>query len=223
MKKLFLLIFLLVYGFTYAQDEQVVTSSEANLYPEGVYLNYRDFISKTPSNQKRVEARDVLNPKRKINDPSIDNCYFNYIRNKKRVKDAFAISYKGSMYFHVKSLQKLMEKKDRKQKIDFKDSFIRVVGQGKYLYMEGYFKKGGGLGFSIGGGPISIGTGGPKEELKGIIFDFEREVFDLFRDCEDFNDFLITTSAVTAFKCDKKALPLEIVRNLIFQINHDTP
>lgn len=196
------------------------TNAPVNYYPEGIYLSYEDFLARSPSNTNRIEARDVMRPKQVIADPFIDNCYFYYRRKNKRVKDAFAISYRGSLYIHIKSMRKLMEKKDRKQKIDFQDSFIRVVDQGKFLYMEGYFRRGGGLGLSIGGGPVSVGTGGSKEELRGIIFDFDRGIFDLFRDCQDFNEFLQRTSERPLFTCDQKKIPMEIVRKLILDINH---
>ena len=201
-------------------DNQDSSPLLANDYPEGVYLTYERFLEKTPSN-KRVEARDLYKPKKRIRDAMIDNCYFYYRRSKKRVKDAFAISYEGSLYFHVKSMQNLMEKKDRKQKIDHKDSFIRVVDQGRYLYMEAFTRKGGGIGFGIGGGPVSVATGGSKEILKGVIYNFESGKFDLFRDCKDFNQFLRFAHSMEEFECDKKQVPIELVREIIWDINRN--
>ena len=222
MKKVFPFIILLFLAIGIQSQNEIADSSDilVNNYPEGVYLTYESFLDKTPSNTKRVEARDLFKPKKRIRDAMIDNCYFYYRRSKKRVKDAFAISYEGSLYFHVKSMQKLMEKKDRKQKIDHKDSFVRVVDQGRYLYLEAYTRKGGGIGFGIGGGPVSVATGGgSREELRGVIYNFEEGKFDLFRDCKDFNQFLRLGHSMEEFECEKKQLPIDIVRNIIWDIN----
>ena len=223
MKSLFLIIALTATSIISSQIEvsPIEESYIENTYPEGVYRTYRSFLNKKPNSSKKVEARDLFKPKQRINDPYIDNCYFNYTRTNKRVKDAFAISYNGSLYIHVKSLQALMEGKDKKQKIDNKDSFIRVVDQGRYLYAEGYFRKRGGIGIGvgIGVGPISAGSGGPQEQLKGFVFDFDRQIFELFRDCPDFRDWLDEYHPELPIDCDGKQLPMEFVREIMFEIN----
>jgi len=207
--------------------EPIETEHIENTYPEGIYRTYRSFIKKEPNSTKRVEARNVFKPKQKIDDPFIDNCYFNYTRPDKRVKDVFAISHNGSLYLSVKAMKKMMEGKDKKQQIDFKDSFLRVVDQGRYLYLEGYFSKRGGLGIGIGigigVGPVGAGTGsgrsGPREEMRGLVFDFDREIFELFRDCPDFRDWLDEYNPQLPIDCDSKRLPMEFVREIIFEIN----
>lgn len=192
-----------------------------NYYPEGVYPTFESFLDVKPSRRKiRVEARDVFRPKIKIEDPFIDNCYFYDQRTNKRIKNIFAISHAGSLYIRAKSIHELLgDKKDRKLKVDHKDSYFRVIEQGEYLYLEGYFVKGGGIGFSIGGGPISIGTGGPREEFRGIAFDFEKETFDIFRDCKDFNRFLALDYRALSFDCDNNDLPIDVVRDIIYEVN----
>ncbi len=192
-----------------------------NQYPEGVYYSFESFLKRVPDKQVRVETRDVYKPKTVIDDPLIDNCYFYYKRTKKRVTDAFAISYRGSLYIHFKSMQKHMEKKDKRQRMIFKDSFNRVFEQGKYLYLEGYYQEGrSGLGFSIGAGPIAIGTGGgSQEQLKGIVFDYEKEQFDVFRDCKDFNRFLAIGYRSMTIECNSKEAPMPIVREILYEIN----
>lgn len=192
-----------------------------NYYPEGVYPDFESFLDVKPSRRKtRVEARDVFRPKIKIDDPFIDNCYFYDQRTNKRMKDVFAISHAGSLYIHAKSLHKFIgDKKDRRLKVEHKDSFFRVIEQGEYLYLEGYFVKGGGIGFSIGSGPISIGTGGPREQFRGIVFDFEKESFDVFRDCKDFNRFLALDYRDLTFECDSKEVPMDIIREIIYEVN----
>ncbi len=192
-----------------------------NRYPEGIYVTFEDFIEKKPSDTKRIEARDPFKPKKRIRGAQIDNCFFYYRRNDKRVKDVFAISYSGQLFIQVKSIRDFMEKKERKKLTDHKDSFLRVLDLGNYLYMEGFTKKGGGLGLSIGGGPVSVGTGGPREELKGIIFDFDRNQFDLFTDCKDFNRFLQYEHPERVFKCPKKTVPINIVRDIVFAVNKE--
>jgi len=206
--------------FLYGQ-EPVTYELAPNHYPEGIYPTFDSFLDIKPSKRRaKVEARDLFKPKTKILDPFIDNCYFYDQRTNKRIKDVFAISHAGSLYINVKSLHKLLgDKKDRKHKVNYKDSYFRVLEQGKYMYLEGYFSKGGGIGFSVGGGPISIGTGGPREELLGIVFDFEKEEFDLFRDCKDFNRFLALDYRDKGFECDRKNAPIEVIHDIIYEIN----
>ena len=226
--KYFTLIILLSFAQnSYGQEIESVPEEiyVDNTYPEGIYRTYRSFQRKTPNSTKVVEARNVFKPKQKITDPFIDNCYFNYKRPDKRVKDVFAISYNGSLYLSVKAMKKMMEGKDKKQQIDFKDSFLRVVDQGRYLYLEGYFSKRGGIGIGIGIGlgPVAAGTGGnrsgAREEMKGLVFDFDREIFELFRDCPDFRDWLDEYNPQSPIDCDSKRLPMEFVREIIFELN----
>ena len=192
-----------------------------NHYPEGIYPTFESFLAVKPSRRKvSVEVRDVFKPKVKIVDPFIDNCYFYDQRTNKRIKNIFAISHAGSLYIRAKSVHDLLgDKKDRKLKVDHKDSFFRVIEQGEYLYLEGYFVKGGGIGFAIGSGPISVGTGGPREEFRGVAFDFERETFDIFRDCKDFNRFLALDYREMTFDCDNNQLPIDVVRDVLYEIN----
>jgi hypothetical protein len=223
MKYILIICSVLFSGIIYGQNESELILY--NTYPEGIYMTHRSFIKKDPNSQKTVEARNIFKSKEVIDDPMIDNCYFYEKRSGKKIKDAFAISFRGSLYIQIKSMLELMEKKDSKSKIDYKDSYIRVLDQGKYLYMEGYFKKGGsGIGIGIGAGPIGIGTGGfngnnNPEELKGIIYDFDNDSFDLFRDCGDFNEFLNNYYPEKAFECERKTVPVELVRKIMLDIN----
>lgn len=219
MKKILILILLFFFGSLNAQIEVVPLEENISEYPTGLYLSIKDFKDKSPSKNLRVEARDLFRPKDKIDDPYIDNCYFYYKRTKKRVKDIFAISYEGSLYINIKAMREHMDKKDRRQKIDYHDSFLRVVDQGKYLFLEGHFRKGGGIGLSIGAGPIGIGTGGPREEMKGIIFDFVTMQFDVIRDCKDFNQFITTKTNQRPFTCDNKYIPPTLVEQVVAELN----
>lgn len=218
----YLLFFVVLVSYPFdmiAQDETQSTEESYNEYPTGLYVSIKDFIDKSPSKNLRVEARDLFQPKNRIFDPYIDNCYFHYKRTNKRVKDIFAISYDGSLYINIKAMRKHMDKKDRRQKMDYKDSFIRVVDQGNFLFLEGHFRKGGGIGLSIGAGPIGIGTGGPREEMKGIIFDFGSMQFDVIRDCKDFNEFIMTKTNQRPFKCDNKYVPPSLVEQVVAELN----
>ena len=220
MKSLLFAIVFIVSTCLMGQDDESYQLAP-NYYPEGIYPSFDSFLDIKPSRRKtRVEARDVFRPKVKIDDPFIDNCYFYDQRTNKRIKDVFAISHAGSLYIHAKSLHKLLgDKKDRKLKVEHKDSFFRVIEQGDFLYLEGYFIKGGGIGFAIGSGPISIGTGGPREQFRGIVFDFEKESFDVFRDCKDFNRFLALDYRDLTFECNDKQLPMELVREIMYEVN----
>ena len=210
-------------GFSTGIIGQDVTADKeeilAEIYPEGVYLTYTDLVEKTPSNTNRIEARDVFKPKKKLVEGQLDNCLFYSRRKNKRIKDAFAIVYYGQVFINVNHMKGMMDKKERKKLIDHKDSYLRVLDLGKYWYMEGFSRKGGGLGLSIGGGPVSVGTGGPREELRGILFDPDVQHFDMITDCKDFNEFLQFTHPERAFKCPKKSVPITLVRDIVFKIN----
>ena len=59
--------------------------------PDGLYEDLDDFVSGNPTSTKRIEMRDLDKPKQKLRDDLCTQCYFQYTRSDKRVKDAFAL------------------------------------------------------------------------------------------------------------------------------------
>ena len=195
---------------------------QSNYISDGIYLTLQDFIDGEPSNTKKVEARDISKPKKRKAPTGADVCFFNYRRTKKRVKDAYAIVQNGDIYIQIDGMKKHMQKKDRKKMAEDKHAFLRALNVGEFLYFEAFTQKGGGgFGLSLGGGPISVGTGGGRgrEELKAVVFDYESTSFDLIRDCKDFRKFLEVHQPDNQFDCPKKSIPLEIVRKTIVEMN----
>jgi len=86
-------------------------------YPDGIYITKGDFINKTPNSNRKVEFEYLFKSKNKTNDSIPHNCYFFY--NDKKVKNVFAISYQGHLFFQIKAILKNRNKYDRAQSTNY--------------------------------------------------------------------------------------------------------
>ena len=77
-------------------------------YPEGIYLSKEDFIRKRANTSSAITMR-TLNIKKV--DSVLHNGFFFYLKTGKKVKNPFAISYNGHLYFQIKAILKNRNKK----------------------------------------------------------------------------------------------------------------
>jgi hypothetical protein len=186
-------------------------------YPEGIYNNIEDFISKKVNSMGILERRTLWG--KKITTDSLLNqiFFFKDTIGMSKLKKVFAVSYKGNLYFQQRYIVKYAKSDDSNESADNDNSFHRVISDGKYFYLEGPFanvwSKGlaGGLG-GIGGAIIDASI----SNLKGVIFDFEKKEFDFFRNCKDFNVFLKERDSNETVDCEK--YNIKVVRDVISRI-----
>lgn len=159
-------------------------------YPEGVYYTKEDFIHQRADNSKAIQMRDF---DQQILKEAIHNPFFYFSESNKKVKNVFAISYKGHLFFQVKAILKNRNKTDRAQENKNPNSFVRVIiGGENYFYTEvnlanqwaqgAYY---GGIGGAVGGALANDLIKG-----KGVVWDFKNKEFNIFKSCKDYNEFI---------------------------------
>lgn len=183
---LIVLSFIFSFNFLNAQnnnDIALTVSSFKPDYPEGIYATMNDFINKKPSEIIALTPRGFT-LKREIFTDVPNDCFFYYTAEDKKVKNTFAICYKGELYFQIYTILENRNKKDNNQEAEFSNAFVKVRNGGThYFYMEAELgnKWGNALG---GGGPESTNV------AKGVVWDFKNKEFNIFKNCKDYNEFM---------------------------------
>lgn len=220
MKTLQLLIVLLLVANGYSQDKDISSSKviasdtlyKAN-YPEGIYSTKTDFINKKPNTTKAVILKGLNN---KPTENIIHNGYFYYVENDKKVKNVFAISYQGHLYFQLKAILKNRNKTDRAQSTNFHNTFVRVmIGGDNYLYTEAELVNQWAAGTAVNFGAIGGIIANDLIKGKGIVWDFKNEEFNIFKSCKDYNEFISDKSESDIQKCKEHQPDMFKVRTTI--------
>ncbi len=217
MFKLTLSILLIaVASFCYGQ----VSLKGENSYPEGLYKTKEDFIKKVPSQQVDLVAKTLFWAKREVIDTIPDECSFFYKETDKKVKQMFAISYKGQLFIQAGSVLLNRDKKDKSQSTRAPYSFTRVLFGGEnYLYLEMELANSWeqGLGYGLGGAAGSV-IAQNAIKGKGIVWDFKANQFNIFRSCNDYNEFIADKYAEGVQECKGKQPDILQVREAIDKI-----
>ena len=149
-------------------------------------------------------------------------------RDNKKLKKAFAALIDGELYIQIYPITRNLAKKDRLPSSRYTSDFLKVLSWGVYDYLEydgdSYNRSGSGIG--IGGGGVSTGIGlglslggGGGDRIQGMIFDPDNQEFNVFRNCKDFNEFLLERHPEFSYECKKKKIKLNQIRSIIGQIN----
>jgi len=173
-------------------------------YPEGLYLTKEDFLNKKYE-VRQVWPINVKGIKNKVQPTGIQNCYF-YDNKREKITDVFAVSYKGHLYFQLREIFKNCNKKDRNETTTFAYSFTRVIMGGEnYFYTEADLANAWAQGFAIGIGGV-VGSVVAQNQIhgKGIVWDFKNQEFNIFKNCEDYNEFISTVYPEGVFDCENK-------------------
>lgn len=183
-------------------------------YPEGIYKTKEDFLNKTPTDLASVGPYTIMGSRRPIVGVVANNCYFYYLASDVRVRKAFAVSYKGNLYFQVNAILDNRNKYDRAQSPTWGQSFSRVIMGGEnYFYVEASLANAWAQGAAYGsGGVAGAAIGSSLMSAKGIVWDFKNGEFNIFKNCDDYNEFIepIHRSGVQA--CHERQPDLSLVR-----------
>jgi hypothetical protein len=180
-------------------------------YPEGVYMTKEDFLNKKPVIRK-VWPINVTGLDNKVQPTGVHSCYF-YGSDLRKIPDAFAVSHQGHLYFQLKAIFKNCNEDDGNETSNFAGSFVRVIiGGANYLYTEAPLANVWAQGFGYGvGGAIGGAIAQSKIQGKGIVWDFKKQEFNIFRNCKDYNDFIGWQYTAGALDCkDKKQNPYKV-------------
>jgi|SRR5690554_1442977 len=194
------------YSTTNAHTKESDTLFRAN-YPEGIYYTKEDFINKRADNSKAIQMRDF---DQQILKEAIHNPFFYFSESNKKIKNVFAISYKGHLFFQVKAILKNRNKKDRAQENKNPNSFVRVIiGGENYLYTEVNLANKWAQGAYYGGVGGTAGSILANDLIngKGMIWDFKNQEFNIFKSCKDYNDFIFELALFDDIQECKKHQP----------------
>jgi len=221
-RRLSLLFIIFYFGISYVLGQQSIST-----IPEGIYRTKEDFIRKIPSEilQLTIDKIRLVND----SDSLAHRCFFKEKNTNKRVKNVFAIFHNQHLYF---SNWAIIENKDKNDKsvspVESMNSFVRVqFGGDNFLYAEGAFVNPWQTGFSAGvaggvGGIIGSELGKAIDKSypittfggTGVVWDIKKEEFNIFRNCQDFNEF-IENYSVEKIDCGKQIFELKQIREIV--------
>ncbi len=207
------LVFILSFLTSYSQDKNQKHS--VNEYPEGFYNTIEDFIAKKSIPLSPLSRIDIKSSKPVLESEMADQVFFYTLPDSSKLKKVFAVSYQGNLYIRQAYFTKYASKGDRVDAATNPQSYHRVIMDGNFLYMECVFantwKTGVGYNMGIAGSAIANSA----YQLKPIIFNFETQKFDLFRNCEDLNAFLASRNSSLKAECDKRYLSLDQSKEIL--------
>lgn len=193
-------------------------------YPEGIYKTKEDFLKKKPSSREFVLPVDRTGT---FLQDIEHNCFF-LVDDGDKLKNAFAVSYKGNLYFQVNAVLKNRNKTDRAQTYEVSHEFIRVIlGGDNYFYTEtglanvwaqaASYGVAGGVAGAMGGGSASV-PGDPWRYSKGIVWDFKNKEFNIFKNCKDYNKFIEPIYPEGVQECDGQQPEIYLVREAMEKV-----
>ena len=161
-------------------------------YPPGIYKTKEDFINKKVTPEEGMSAKGLIGFEKPILTDIEHSCYF-YTRGNTKIKNVFAISYQGHLYFQIDAILSNRHKKDRAQDSQFPNGFVRVItGGDNYYYTEANLTNIWAQGIAYGAIGGVTGQNIAQSEIygKGIVWDFKNQEFNIFKNCNDYNDFI---------------------------------
>lgn len=191
------------------------------LYPNGIYKTKEDFVNRKISSTYEVVPKGLIGFEKPVLNEIVDNCFFYYVSSDEKVKNVFAISYKGHLYFQIYSILENRNKTDRAQTNDFPNSFVRVISGGQnYYYLEADLANAWAQGIAYGGVGGASGAALANSMLrgKGIVWDIKNKEFNIFKNCQDYNDFIKDKYPEGVQECKKQQPNIVEVRKAIEKI-----
>lgn len=183
-------------------------------FPDGVYFTSSELINKTPSNTEKLIPGEIDNIELDVSIHLSDNCNFYYKKSGRKVKNVYAVSHNGFLYFQIKTILKNKTANDKNQKSDYPNSFVRVKNGGnKYLYTEAYLANFWDEVFTFAT-TNNYALTQSLTTLKGIVWDFKNQEFNIFKNCEDYNNFIKSIAPEKIENCESELL-LKNIRETI--------
>lgn len=218
---LFTISLLFFSGLLRAQNSDAVpseTNASKNYsikdYPDGFYYTLDDFINKVNRPYPLLQKRTLFGERKLPYDSGESLIFFYTAKDTSKLKNVFAVSFRGNLYIQQKYIDKYTRKGDRNEGGENPNLYHRVLKDGKFFYLEGLFGNDWAKAFAYGsGGAIGGVIGASINKLKGVVFDVDKKEFDFIKNCEDFNLFLSERNA--AEKADCKQYSIITVREIM--------
>jgi hypothetical protein len=188
-------------------------------YPAGIYKTKEDFVNKKPSDVQPIVAKGLVGFTKPLLNSIEHNCFFYTDSSDEKIKNAFAVSFQGHLYFQINGILSNRNKTDRAQTNDFPNSFVRVImGGDNYFYTEvalaNQWAQGVAMNFGIAGSVLA------SEMIygKGVVWDFKNQEFNIFKNCEDYNDFIKDKNSDAIQTCENQQPDVSLIRKAIWKI-----
>lgn len=197
--------------------------NEGSNYPEGIYKTKSDFLKKRPSSISGIYPQGIKKKEVKEDNQLDWDIFFFDSSTDKKLKNVFAVSYQGNLYFQYGSILagKNRNKKDKDQTVSLLllSAFARVVLSGeRYLYTELEIRSGWEEALSANMGLVGAAAMSNLDKLKGVVWDYRNSEFNIFRHCRDLNDFLTSHAASYSIECSDKKYDLEQLRRTMLEL-----
>ena len=161
-------------------------------YPKGIYLTKYDFESKTPNFTTNLITS--------VNDSQI--AYrFEHADSGDKIKDAFAISDEENLYINIHSIIENFDQNAKGQSFDGGKYYLKVHFIGKHMFMSDYFSSNAAAIF----GGLSGAMATRRE--KGILYFPQTRKFHLFKNYEEFEDYIKNNYPEKVFLLEKYTNP----------------
>jgi hypothetical protein len=197
---------------------QLEESRKLKLVPDGIYYTKENFLGKNPNSLDTIVPKGLYGFEKSVLYDIPETCFFYYKKSDKKIKNVFAISYQGHLYFQIQAILSNRNKTDRAQTNDFPNSFTRVISAGEnYYYCEANLVNGWAQGLAYGG--IGGAAGGIIAQnminLKGIVWDIKNKEFNIFKNCTDYNSFIKNLYHEGIQECKKHQADIIKIREAI--------
>lgn len=210
---LFTVLISLITTDVWNQDLFSVTKIDNLKYPEGIYKSKNDFIQKTPSDTSSIKVKNRF-PKEDI-DTLIRRCFFINEVSGKKIKKAFAIVHHGKLYFRTGAILENLNTNDQalSPATSASNQFVLVlIGGDNYLYSEAGIINHWDAGIK-GGIRSNIYISNYQDNdyytnTMGFVWDHKAKKFDVFRNCEDFVQFM-RINDLKEFDCSKQKITFD--------------
>lgn len=202
---------------SFAQRDEIFYPETDSIYKtiflDGVFETKEDFIKGRRKNYEiypQTHRKDERYKNGIVADPG-HKVTFRYKTDKKVVTKVFAVSYNGFLYFQINGIMEEINRKDRFQNGDRNFDFVRVLLGGQhYIYTECEMADAIEQGLIMQAGPGGYSVAQLLLRNKGIVWDFWKHEFNIFRHCKDFNTFISDKKPESVQDCDKKLNILEV-------------
>lgn len=188
-------------------------------YPAGIYATKLDFIRRKPSSLTGVSPfrkKDKVEPD---NDSIYLHTLFYYENTNKPVRNAFAISFKGHIFFQLRAILNNRNATDRAQKADYPIIFaMAILGGDNYMYTEAELSNHWVSNIASLFGQIGAEIAEGAIWSKGIVWDIKKQEFNIFKSCKDFNKFIEPLYPMGIQACETQQPDLEFVRKVMDSI-----
>ena len=190
-------------------------------YPDGIYKTKEDFINKKPSEVVSLVQKGLYGFEKPILANIAHNCYFYTNTTDSKIKNVFAVSYKGYLYFQINGILSNRNKTDRAQTNNAPNGFVRVIMGGEnYFYTEADLTNQWAQGLAYGGvgGVAGVIIANSIVYGKGVVWDFKKQEFNIFKNCEDYNDFAKEIYPEGIQDCPNQQPDVLKIRKVLFKI-----